>query len=61
MRIYACIYNIITIIYFRCIYTLDAGEGNGNLLYYSFLENPMDIVPGGLQSMGSQSDTTEVT
>ena len=34
------------------------GEGNGNLLQYSCLENPMD--PGKLQSMESQeSDTTE--
>ena len=31
------------------------GEGNGNLLQYSCLENPMDTEePGGLQSMGSQ-------
>ena len=30
------------------------GEGNGNPLQYSFLENPMDEEPGGLQSMGSQ-------
>ena len=28
------------------------GEENGNLLQYSFLENPMDEEPGGLQSMG---------
>ena len=28
------------------------GEGNGNPLQYSCLENPMDR--GGLQSMGSQ-------
>ena len=30
------------------------GEGNGNPLQYSCLENPMDEEPGGLQSMGSQ-------
>ena len=31
------------------------GEGNGNPLQYSCLENPMDgEKPGGLQSMGSQ-------
>ena len=31
------------------------GEGNGNLLWYSCLENSMDREePGGLQSMGSQ-------
>ena len=30
-----------------------SGEGNGNPLQYSCLENPMDE-PGGLQSMGSQ-------
>jgi len=36
------------------------GEENGNPLQYSYLENPMDGEPGGLQSMGSQeSDTTE--
>ena len=35
------------------------GEGNGNPLQYSCLENPMDRGAGGLQSMGSQeSDTT---
>ena len=28
--------------------------GNGNLLQYSFLENPRTEEPGGLQSMGSQ-------
>ena len=30
------------------------GEGNGNPLQYSSLENPMD---GGLQFMGTQSQT----
>ena len=30
------------------------GEGNGNPLQYSCLENPMDEEPGGLQSMGLQ-------
>ena len=30
------------------------GEGNGNILQYSCLENPMDGGPGGLQSMGSK-------
>ena len=30
------------------------GEGHGNPLQYSCLENPMDRDPGGLQSMGSQ-------
>ena len=30
------------------------GEGNGNPLQYSCLENPMDKEPGGLQPMGSQ-------
>ena len=30
------------------------GEGNGNPLQYSCLENPMDRVPSGLQSIGSQ-------
>ena len=28
------------------------GEGNGNPLQYSCLENPMEEEPGGLQSMG---------
>ena len=27
-------------------------EGNGNPLQYSYLGNPMDRGPGGLQSMG---------
>jgi len=36
------------------------GQGNGNSLQYSCLENPMDREPGGLQSMGLQeSDTTK--
>ena len=38
------------------------GEGNGNPLQYSCLENPIPWteVPGGLQFMGSQeSDMTE--
>ena len=30
------------------------GEGNGNPLQYSCLENPMEEEPGGLQTMGSQ-------
>ena len=30
------------------------GEGNGNPLQYSCLENSMTEEPGGLQSMGSQ-------
>ena len=30
------------------------GEGNGNPLQYSCLENPIEAEPGGLQSMGSQ-------
>ena len=31
------------------------GEGNGNALQCSCLENPRDREPGGLPSMGSQS------
>ena len=30
------------------------GEGNGNPLQYSCLENSMDLEPGSQQSMGSQ-------
>jgi hypothetical protein len=30
------------------------GGGHGNPLQYSYLENPMDREPGGLQSIGSQ-------
>ena len=30
------------------------GVGHGNLLQYSFLENPMEEEPGRLQSIGSQ-------
>ena len=33
------------------------GGGNGNPFQYSCLENPMDEEAGGLQSMGSQSQT----
>ena len=32
---------------------LSIGEGNGNPLQYSCLENPRDGEPGGLTSMGS--------
>ena len=32
------------------------GEGNGNPLQYSCLGDPMDFVPGRLQSMGLPSD-----
>ena len=32
------------------------GEGHGNPLQYSGLENPMTEEPDGLQSMGSQRD-----
>ena len=36
------------------------GEGNGNPLQYSCLENPMDGEPGGLQSTGhKESNTTQ--
>ena len=38
------------------------GEGNGNPLQCSCLENPRDGKPGGLSSMGhTELDTTEVT
>ena len=37
------------------------GGGPGNPLQYSCLENPMTEEPGGLQSMGSEWDTTEAT
>ena len=30
------------------------GGGHGNPLQYSYLEDPMDEEPGGLQSIGSQ-------
>ena len=33
------------------------GGGNGNSLQHSCLENPMDKEPGGLQSIGLQSQT----
>ena len=36
------------------------GEGNGNSLQYSCLENPMDREPGGFHSLGhKESDTIE--
>ena len=34
------------------------GQGNGNLLQYSCLGNPMTEEPGRLQSMGSQKSQT---
>ena len=38
------------------------GEGNGNPLQYSCLENPWTEEPGGLQSRGHKKpDTAEVT
>ena len=38
------------------------GEGNGNPLQCSCLENPRDGKPGGLPSMGRmESDMTEAT
>ena len=36
------------------------GRGNGNLLQHSCLENSMDRGDWRLQSMGSQSDMTEL-
>ena len=35
------------------------GEGHGNPLQYSCLENPMTEEPGGLQSIVSELDMTE--
>ena len=37
------------------------GGGHGNTVQYSGLENPMDGVPGSLQSIGTKLDTTEAT
>ena len=37
------------------------GVGPSNPLPYSCLENPWTEEPGGLQTMGSQPDVTEVT
>ena len=37
------------------------GEGNGNPLQYSCLENPVDREPGGLQSTESQKGATKHT
>ena len=34
------------------------GEGNGNPLQYSCLENPMEEEPGKLQSLESQESNT---
>ena len=42
VRVWVCVY----------IYIYDCGEGNGTSPQYSCLENPMDKVPGRLQSMG---------
>ena len=42
--------NFIWILY---TYSCKIGEGNGTPLQYSCLENPMDVEPGRLQSMGS--------
>ena len=40
---------------------MDLGEGNGNPLQCSCLENPRDGGACGLPSMGLQSHMTEVT
>ena len=40
---------------FECWVRRSPGEGNGNLLQYSCLENPMEEEAGGLHSIGSQS------
>ena len=47
----SCSYLIVLlgVIFF---YLKNLGEGNGTLLQYSCLENPMDGEPGRLQSMG---------
>ena len=37
------------------------GGGHGNPLQYSCLENSMTEEPGGLESIASRSDKTEVT
>ena len=37
------------------------GEGDGNPLQYSCLENPWTEEPGGLQSTGSQSGRTRLS
>ena len=37
------------------------GEGNGNLFQYSCLRNPMDRGTGGLQSIGSQKNWTQLS
>ena len=37
------------------------GEGNGNPVQYSCLENPMDEDPGGLQSRASQGVRHDLT
>ena len=36
------------------------GEGNGNPLQYSCLENPMDREPGGLHTSGLQKCKTQL-
>ena len=36
------------------------GEGNGNPLQYSCIENPMAEEPGGLQSVGSEKSWTRL-
>ena len=53
---------IIYFIYYVCkiilyIHLHFTGEGNGNPLQYSCLENPIDRGTWGLQSLGLQSQT----
>ena len=52
-----------TVAYMHFHFSLSCiGEGNGNPLQCSSLENPRDGKPGGLPSMGrTESDTTEAT
>ena len=50
--IYNMFFIIITAFIYNNVYLL-FGEGTGNPLWYSCLENPMPEEPGRLQSMGS--------
>ena len=54
IKVYTLYYTYIAIIH-TCIYSIR--EGNGTPLQCSCLENPWTEEPGGLQSMGSLSQT----
>ena len=58
--VHLCVYSWHSHYIFMCMYVVLPGEGNGNLLQYPCLENPMDRILVDHSPWGCQeSDTTE--